>query len=71
MLLVRPEEIPLMSKIIEDEIQQQQAKNVQNYHRPPEIAQHPQQSQVNNACDDDNYDNCSDNEIAPENYFFL
>lgn len=64
MLLVRPEEIPLMSKIIEDEL----AKNSQNVQEQREIPQTSQHNQVNNTCDD-NSD--SDNEIAPENYFSL
>lgn len=67
MLLVRPEEIPLMSKIIEDEL----AKNPQNTQQrqiKSEIPQTSQHNQVNNTRDD-NSD--SDNEIAPENYFSL
>lgn len=63
MLLVRPEEIPLMSKIIEDEMQKTNKNKPQN---SPHQPQKPQQVQRKTV--DDNSD--SDNEIAPENYFF-
>ena len=58
MLVVRPEEIPVMAKIIEDEVQQ---ANIKSHHEVKDTPKKP---------DNDNVDDCSDNEIAPENYFF-
>jgi HIT zinc finger len=74
-LIVRPEEIPVIAKIVEDEIKQQQGK-INSL--PYQHLQHQQQqqcaqirdiSQVSSVNDED--DDCSDNEIAPENYFFV
>lgn len=61
MLVVRPEEIPVIAKIIEDEVQQANIKSHQYNH---EVKDTPKKH------DNDNVDDCSDNEIAPENYFF-
>lgn len=73
MLVVRPEEIPVIGQIIEEEMEKKeqarlknhyQHKPSQNHHNNHEVKDTPQKNET-----DDN-DDCSDNEIAPENYFF-
>jgi hypothetical protein len=71
--VVHPDEAPLMNKIVEDELKQQQSKNKsQPYHHHQQQQQCDQVKSITQVSfNDKDDDDSSDNEIAPENYFFV